>query len=36
MKEKDMTLSNFLSRQRQDDSKPHEIIPISFNTYSIL
>ena len=26
----------FLSRQKNDDSNPHEIIPISFNTYKIL
>ena len=26
-----MVLSDFLSRQNYDDSKPHEIIPISFN-----
>ena len=26
-----MILSDFLSRQKQDDSNPHEIIPISFN-----
>ena len=31
-----MVLSNFLSRQKHDDSDPHEIIPISFNMYSIL
>ena len=28
-KGKDMVLSNFLSRQSNDDSNPHEIIPIS-------
>ena len=28
---KDMILSDFLSRQIEDDSNPHEIIPISFN-----
>ena len=28
-----MVLSDFLSRQNNDDSNPHEIIPISFNTY---
>ena len=27
----DMVLSDFLSRQKHDDSNPHEIIPISFN-----
>ena len=31
-----MILSNFLSRQKHDDSNPHEIILISFNMYSIL
>ena len=36
MKGKDMILSDFLSRQKNDDSNPSEIIPISFNTYSIL
>ena len=30
IKGKDMVLSNFLSRQRMDDSNPHELIPISF------
>ena len=25
-----MVLSNFLSRQKMDDSNPHDIIPISF------
>ena len=27
-----MILSDFLSRQKNDDSNPHEILPISFNT----
>ena len=36
MKGKDMVLSDFLSRQKNDDSNPHEIIPISFDTYKIL
>ena len=36
MKGKDMILSDFLSRQKNDDSDPSEIIPISFNTYNIL
>ena len=36
MKGKDMVLSDFLSRQKKDDSNPHEIIPISFNMYKIL
>ena len=31
-----MILSDFLSRQKHDDSNPHETIPISFNMYSIL
>ena len=31
MKGKDMILSNFLSRQKNDDRNPHKIIPISFN-----
>ena len=31
-----MILSDFLSQQKNDDSNPSEIIPISFNTYSIL
>ena len=29
-KDKDMILSDFLSRQSEDDSDPHEIVPISF------
>ena len=29
-----MVLSDFLSRQKYDDSDPHEIIPISFNMYN--
>ena len=36
MKGKDMTLSDFLSRQRIDRSNPHEIIPISFDMKAIL
>ena len=36
MKGKDMILSNFLSRQRTDNSNPHEIIPISFDIQAIL
>ena len=36
IKEKDMVLSDFLSRQNNDDSNPHEIIPISFNTHKVL
>ena len=30
IKVKDMVLSDFLSRQKMDDSNPHELIPISF------
>ena len=36
MKGKDMILSDLLSRQINDDSNPNEIIPISFDMYSIL
>ena len=36
MKGKDMILSDFLSWQKNDTSNPSEIIPICFNTYSIL
>ena len=35
-KGKDMILSDFLSHQKNDDSDPSEIIPISFNAYKIL
>ena len=31
-----MILSDFLSRQKHDDSNLHEIIPISFNMQSLL
>ena len=31
-----MILSNFLSQQKNDDSDPSEIIPISFNAYNVL
>ena len=31
-----MVLSDFLSRQNNDNSKPHEIIPISFNMHKVL
>ena len=31
-----MILSDFLSRQIEDDNNPHEIIPISFNIREIL
>ena len=36
IKGKDMMLSDFLSRQNNDDSNPHEIIPISFNMHKVL
>ena len=36
MKGKDMILSDFLSQQKNDDSNPHKIIPISFNMCQIL
>ena len=36
IKGKDMILSNFLSRQKVDDSNTNEIIPISFNLRSVL
>ena len=36
MKEKDTILSDFLSQQRNDNSDPSEIIPISFNVCNIL
>ena len=36
MKGKDMILSDFLSRQKNDNSDSHEIIPIYFNMYRIL
>ena len=31
-----MILSDFLSQQKNDDSNPNEIIPISFDMYQIL
>ena len=31
-----MVLSDFLSRQNNDDSNPNEIIPISFNMHKAL
>ena len=31
-----MILSDFVSQQKNDDSDPDEIIPISFNVYRIL
>ena len=36
IKGKDMILSDFLSRQIEDDSILHEIIPITFNIWEIL
>ena len=36
IKGKDMILSDFLSRQKHDDSNPHEIIPITFNMQNVL
>ena len=36
IKGKDMVLSDFLSRQKTDDSNPHEIIPISFSLRRVL
>ena len=36
IKGKDMILSDFLSQQKNDDSNPNEIIPISFDMYLIL
>ena len=36
MKGKDMILSDFLSRQRKDDSNAHKIIPMSFNMCQVL
>ena len=36
IKGKYMILSDFLSRQKHDDSNPHEIIPISFNMQNVL
>ena len=36
IKGKDMVLNDFLSRQRTDNSNPHEIIPISFILNSIV
>ena len=31
-----MVFSDYLSRQNNDNSNPHEIIPISFNMYQVL
>ena len=36
IKGKDMVLSDFLSRQKMDNSNPHEIIPISFTLKSLV
>ena len=36
IKGKDMVLSEFLSGQINDDSNPHEIIPISYNMHKVL
>ena len=36
IKGKDIILSDFLARQKIDDSNPHEVIPISFNMQNIL
>ena len=36
MKGRDMILNDFLSRQKNDDNNPHEIIPISFNMCQVL
>ena len=36
IKGKDMVLSDFLSRQNNDNSNLHEIIPISFNMHKVL
>ena len=36
IKGKDMALSDFLSKQKNNNSNPHENIPISFNRYKII
>ena len=36
IKGKDMVLSDFLSRQNNNDSSPYNIIPISFNMHKVL
>ena len=36
MKGKDVILSDFLSWQKNDDSNPNKIIPISFDMYQVL
>ena len=35
IKGKDMVFSDFLPRQNNDDSNPHEIIPTSFNMHKV-
>ena len=36
IKQKDMVLGGFLSRQNHDDINPHKVIPISFNMHNLL
>ena len=36
IKGKDVALSDFLSRQKTEDSNPHEIIPLSFSLRRVL
>ena len=36
MKVKDMILSDFVSQQKNDNSNPNKIIPISFDMYQVL
>ena len=36
IKGKDIILSDFLSRQKHDNSNPYDVIPISFNMHNIL
>ena len=36
IKGKDMVLSDLLSRQNNNNSNPHDIIPISFNVHKVL
>ena len=31
-----MIFNDFLSRQKQDNSDPHDIIPVSFNMHNVL
>ena len=35
IKGNDKRVNDFLSRQKHDDSNPHEIIPMSFNMYNV-